>query len=477
MIQIETGFFYSRDVKFNESAFGFEKGSEPELCVQFDCDVDSGGDVSDGDVADCDVSDGVDVSDGDAADGVDVSDGDAADGDVSDGVDVSEPVLRTLQRVRQRPNYYLEGASIATSSIEEPSSVQEAVNSPNKAKWEQAMESEMRSLKENDVWELVNLPENRKVVGSKWVFKVKVHGCVDRYKARLVAQGFSQTKGMDYDETFCPVVRMESLRAIVGLAARNGLKLHQLDVITAFLNGKLDEEVYMRQPEGFVEEGNLVCRLKRSLYGLKQSPRCWNSALDAHLKKLGFLQSNSDPCIYVAAIDELMVVGVYVDNLVIGCKSDERLTDLKRKLCSGFDMKDLGKLHHFLGLKVIQDEESGNVWIGQPAYVEKVLVRYEMKDAKSVGTPVDVSAKLVRAGDGEGDLFDSEVYRSAVGSLLYVSTGTRPYIAFAVSMVAKFSSKPTKQHWQGVKRILRYLKGTADLGLLYRRSDAEELTG
>ncbi len=178
-----------------------------------DCDVDSDGDVdvSDGS-ADGVVSDGSAdgvVSDG-SADGV-VSDGVVdvsdvvSDGvvDVSNGVDVFEPVCRTSQRVRKRPNYYLEGASVATSSVEEPSSFQEAVNSQNKAKWELAMESEMRSLKNNDVWELVKLPENRKVVGSKWVFKVKVDGdgCVDRYKARLVAQGFSQTKGMDYDET------------------------------------------------------------------------------------------------------------------------------------------------------------------------------------------------------------------------------------------------------------------------------------
>ena len=198
--------------------------------------------------------------------------------------------------------------------------------------------------------------------------------------------------------------------------------------------------------------------------------------LDTHLKKLGFLQCNSDPCIYVAAIEELMVVGVYVDDIVTGCKSRERLEDLKKRLCSQFDMKDLGRLHHLLGLKVVQDDMKGDVWIGQSIYIERVLERYGMENAKSVGTPVDVSSKLVYADD-EDEVIDSGVYKSAVGSLLYLSTGTRPDIAFAVSMVAKFSSKLTRQHWAGVKRIFRYLKGTSELWLLYKRETDSEISG
>ena len=161
---------------------------------------------------------------------------------------------------------------------------------------------------------------------------------------------------------------------------------------------------------------------------------------------------------------------------MIACRSEERLKDFKRAICKRFDMKDLGKLHHFLGLKVVQDDDSGDVWIGQSAYVDKVLLKYGMQDAKSVSTPVDVSTKLVQAVDGE-ELFEQCMYQSAVGSLLYLSTGTRPDIAFAVSSVAKFSSKPTKQHWIGVKRILRYLKGTSGLGLLCTRSNGDKLVG
>jgi len=293
-----------------------------------------------------------------------------------------------------------------------------------------------------------------------------------------VAQGFTQRKGDDYDETFSPVVRMESLRTVIGLAVRHGLSLHQLDVTTAFLNGKLEEVVYMQQPEGFVAGGDkqLVCKLKRSIYGLKQSSRCWNTTIDSYLKQLGFLQSNSDPCVYIAAVGELAVVGVYVDDIVVACKSEVRLKEFKQGLCRKFEVKDLGKLRHFLGIKVVQDEVSGDVWIGQSVYVGKVLERFGMQEAKSVATPVDTSTKLVKATEDD-EVFDRAVYQSAVGSLLYLSTSTRPDIAFAVGNVARFSANPTKRHWTGVKRIMRYLKGTSELGLYYSSSVTVDLIG
>ncbi len=237
--------------------------------------------------------------------------------------------------------------------------------------------------------------------------------------------------------------------------------------------GTLEENVYMHQPEGFIVDGqeNRVCKLNRSLYGLKQSPRCCNTTLDVHLKKLGFLQSNSDPCIYVAAIDEIAVIGVYVDDIILACSSEQQLVKYKRAICNKFNV---GKLHHFLGMKIIQDESSGDVWIGQPAYTDKVIRKYGMQDAKCVSTPVDSSNKLVKSEDGE-ERFDRSVYQSAVGSLLYLSTGTRRDVAFAVSYVAKFSSDPTKKYWTG--RILRYLKSTSMLGLLYTKSGESELVG
>ena len=176
------------------------------------------------------------------------------------------------------------------------------------------MKGEIDSLHQHNVWDLVELPEGRKPVGSKWVFKVKTNadGTTERFKARLVAQGYTQREGLDYDETFSPVVRSESVRSVISLACKEGLKLHQMDVTTAFLNGELDQEIYMRQPKGFTANGqeHLVCRLKKRL---KQSSRCWNQVLDTQLKKMGFQQSPSDPCIYTSQKDGLFIIAVYVN--------------------------------------------------------------------------------------------------------------------------------------------------------------------
>ena len=241
---------------------------------------------------------------------------------------IPEQVLRRSTRERHQPNYYGREQSNLSKSRNEPTSFEEATTGPDSSKWRQAMETEMRSLKDNDVWELMELPAERKAVGSKWVYKVKTgaDGSVERYKARLVAQGFTQKYGTDYDETFCPVVRLESLRVLMALSVQYGLKLHQVDVTTAFLNGNLEEEVYMLQPKGFVVDGeeHLVCKLKKSIYGLKQSSRCWNVALDSHLKKMGFTQSTSDPCIYMDAGGDAFYIGVYVDNIILAGRTDKR---------------------------------------------------------------------------------------------------------------------------------------------------------
>ena len=205
------------------------------------------------------------------------------------------------------PDYYGERVSLACGKSSEPFSLQEALSSTERENLMSAMEKEMKSPHENNVWNLMELPKDQKVVGSKWAFKQKVgaNGSVERYKARLVAQGFSQKFGFDYNETFCPVVHFESIRTVIALAVQNDLKLYQLDVATAFLNCELDEETFMKQPEGFAVKGqeHLVRGLNRSIYSLKQSPCCWNSLLDSHLNKMGFTQTNSDACLYVLSED------------------------------------------------------------------------------------------------------------------------------------------------------------------------------
>ena len=375
--------------------------------------------------------------------------------------------VRRSGRERRFPDYYGDRIYLSKS---EPTTVEEVLSTPEKHCWLEAMEKEMKSLQDNDVWELVDLPEDRKPVGSKWVFKTKTDadGHIERYKARLVAQGFSQKFDTDYDETFSPVVRLESVRTLIAMSVQQGLQLHQVDVDTAFLNGELEEEVYMQQPEGFITPGkeHLVCRLKKSIYGLKQSSRCWNVVLDDHLKKMGFVQTTTDPCVYRASGGELVYIGVYVDDVILAARSSKKLAEVKKELALRFDIKDMDRLHHFLGMKIVQDDTTGRVWIGQPAYTEALLKKFGMDEARTVATPVDSSMKLTKASE-EDVLFDQHKYQSAVGSLLYLSVATRPDITYAVSNVAKFSASPTTRHWTAVKRIMRYLKGTTNLGLVY----------
>ena len=259
------------------------------------------------------------------------------------------PAVRRSTRQKQAPTYFGWEVNVA---VQKPHTVEAVLSTPERAHWLNAMEKEMKSLKENNVWDLVELPAGRTPVGSKWVFKVKTdeNGRVERYKARLVAQGFTQKFGADYDKTFCPVVRLESIHTLVALSVQHSLDLYQIDITTAF-----KEEVFMKQPEGFVAKGqeNLVCRLKKSLYGLKQSPWCWNMALDDHLKKSGFVPVESDPCIYRSVDGEQFFIGVYVDDIILVTKSKTRISEVKQSLASQFDIKGLGRLHHFLGMKVV----------------------------------------------------------------------------------------------------------------------------
>lgn len=381
---------------------------------------------------------------------------------------------RRSGRKTQPPSMYGEWAMIA--GIEEPDSYAAAMKSEDVQKWRTAMDKEMQSLKKNDVWDLVKLPPGRKTIGCKWVYKVKMNadGTPEKYKARLVAQGFAQKQGVDYDETFCPVVRTESVRTVIALSAQNNLKLHQMDITTAFLNGELQEEAYMKQPQGYVKNGNedLVCRLKKSLYGLKQSPRCWNFALDRHLKQFGFKQSNADPCLYFGGSKEMVLVAVYVDDIIIATEEDVTMREIKDHISQKFEAKDLGEVKSFLGIQVHQTTDE--IWIGQPAYTRSVLEKFGMCNSKPVATPVDSSTRLTYEC---GEKCDQQLYQAVVGTLLYLSVWTRPDIGYAVSSVAKFCADPRKEHWVAVKRILRYLKGTTNFGLSYTRSDNSGCVG
>ena len=272
----------------------------------------------------------------------------------------------------------------------------------------------------------------------------------------------TQRQGLDYKETFSPVVHFESVRTVIALAVSEKMKLHQMDVKTAFLNGELTEEVFMKQPEGFIQQGkeNLVCRLNRSIYGLKQSPRCLNTALDDKLKSM-----NKRGSLFVCVNSRRTCNNCcVVDDIIIAGKTNERIAEIKAALADRFDVKDMSELHYFLGVKIIQDHRKGTIWMGQPLYTENLISNFNMHDAKTCKTPVNPSIKLTKSNDNS-TCIDMEQYQSAVGKLIYLSTRTLPDIAYAVSSVAKFTSRPTQQHWTAVKHILRYLTGTINYGL------------
>ena len=361
--------------------------------------------------------------------------------------------------------------------INEPDTITEALHSPEANEWRQAADSEYNSLMKMQTWSLQKLPANKKAIGCRWVFRVKYgsDGLPVRFKARLVAKGFNQQYGVDFDETFSPVIRLSSIRALIAFSVQYGLLIHQMDVVTAFLNGVLEEEIYMNQPPGYEEVGkeDLVCRLKRSLYGLKQSPRCWYKMFRSFMFDLGFRQSSGDPCLYYKLQPSLILIAVYVDDLIIIADNAGSMNDIKMTLSSRFEMTDMGSLCYILGISVVRN--LNDVWIHQFAFIEKLLKKFQMESSTPVSTPLDINVKLVK-NDHVSKFVDQKLYQSIVGSLLYVAIASRPDIQHAVSLVSKFNSCPTEAHLTAAKRILRYLLGTKTYGLRYTCSK-EKLFG
>ena len=378
------------------------------------------------------------------------------------------------KRQRKAPERLVESCCLA--ELEEPSSLREAMESDASENWKEALRDEYNSLRQNGTWELVPLPKGKNIVGCRWVFKVKrnAEGGIDRYKARLVAQGFSQKEGLDFEEVFSPVVKHTSIRVLFALSVQLGWFCHQIDIKTAFLNGTIKEEIYMRQPEGFVDEENPqhVCRLVRSLYGLKQSARCWNERLHEFLTKAGFVQCASDCCLYSKSVGGLLVMlVVYVDDILIFCSSLERLEAEKKALKDEFKLVDQGEVHHILGM-IVKKTNSG-LHISQPTFVEGVLKKCGMEHSKPVSSPLEVKLEV-----GDEKFKDVREYQVLVGSLVYLMTATRPDLAFAVSWLTQHMSSPYNNHWVSAKRVLRYLRGTAGFGLGYvKLGGSVELVG
>ncbi|RVW51141.1 Retrovirus-related Pol polyprotein from transposon TNT 1-94 [Vitis vinifera] len=363
----------------------------------------------------------------------------------------------------------------AISSVSLPKSTHEALSHPG---WRQAMVDEMAALHSNGTWDLVVLPSGKSTVGCRWVYAVKVgpDGQVDRLKARLVAKGYTQVYGSDYGDTFSPVAKIASVRLLLSMAAMCSWPLYQLDIKNAFLHGDLAEEVYMEQPPGFVAQGEsgLVCRLRRSLYGLKQSPRAWFSRFSSVVQEFGMLRSTADRLVFYHhnSLGQCIYLVVYVDDIVITGSDQDGIQKLKQHLFTHFQTKDLGKLKYFLGIEIAQS--SSGVVLSQRKYALDILEETGMLDCKPVDTPMDPNVKLV-PGQGE-PLGDPGRYRRLVGKLNYL-TITRPDISFPVSVVSQFLQSPCDSHWDAVIRILRYIKSTPGQGVLYQNRGHTQVVG
>jgi hypothetical protein len=361
----------------------------------------------------------------------------------------------------------------AISSVHEPKNFYEA---NNQEVWKQAMHEELQALAENQTWTIVKLPNGKKPVGSRWVYKTKFNsdGTVNRHKARLVAQGFTQTLGVDYKETFAPVAKMNTVRALLSVAVNCGWSMSQMDVKNAFLHGDLEEEVYMKLPPGHPQssDSSVVCKLHKSIYGLKQSPRAWHAKLSSSLQELGFLRSASDSSLFVRHVsDETLVVLVYVDDLIIAGNSNHAISQLKSTLQSRFPIKDLGHLNYFLGIEMAGS--SKGLFLNQRKYILDLLEDVEMTNCKPALTPLDSKLKLDTASAPLDDIND---YQRLVGKLIYL-TITRPDITYAVSLVSQFMHSPTIFHLGIVKRILRYLKGSIGRGIVLAKNGHTQITG
>src|SRR6187200_2481803 len=376
-----------------------------------------------------------------------------------DGHETSHQVTtepRRSTRVRSAPEWYgnpvLEVMLLDNS---EPTSYGEAMVGPDSDKWLEAMKSEMGSMYENKVWTLEVLPEGRKAIQNKWIFKRKTDadGNVTVYKARLVAKGFSQVQGIDYDETFSPVAMLKSVRIMLAIAAYFDYEIWQMDVKTAFLNGFLKEELYMMQPEGFVDPENAdkVCRLQRSIYGLVQASRSWNIRFNDVIKAFGFIQTWGEACIYkkVSGSSVAFLI-LYVDDILLMGNDIEFLDSVKGYLNKSFSMKDLGEAAFVLGIKIYRDRSRRLIGLSQSTYLDKVLKKFKMDQSKKGFLPVLQGMRLSKAQSPttakDREKMSVIPYASAIGSIMYAMLCTRPDVNLAISLVGRYQSDPGMEH-------------------------------
>ena len=401
-----------------------------------------------------------------------------------DDVDAARDEPRRYPTRDRRPPDYLAGYNVSQNNeyedfvnsvdyccyINTPKNYGEAVNCPDGREWGKAMDAEINSLKENETFVVTDLPAGKSLVGGKWVFAVKGDPDNPSYKARYVAKGYSQVEGIDYTETFSPTARMESVRTLMQIACQNDLLLHQMDVKSAYLHAPINEEVYVAQPQGYDSNPDKVWKLRKSLYGLKQSGRNWSITLHKYLKELNFEQSKADPCLFTKTVrDEIVMLLVWVDDIIIAASSKSLMTRIKENLSEKFRMKDIGELKMFLGIKF--ERKGDTITMTQKDYIKKVLKKFGMDNCKPRATPCELNANSY-SNDG-ADPVDVNQYRQMVGSLVYAMICTRPDLSYAVTKLSQHLSCPNDADLVMLKHVLRYLKQTFE----YRLSFSKSTTG
>ncbi|KAM1015922.1 hypothetical protein ACFX2A_046661 [Malus domestica] len=404
-----------------------------------------------------------------------------------------QPVLnepRKSTRVRKSTatsDYvYLQEADFDIGDLDDPISYSQAIGSSQSTLWQNAMKEELDSMYKNNVWTLVESSPQIKPIGCKWVYKTKrdALGKIERHKARLVAKGFTQREGIDYNDTFSPVSSKDSMRVVMALVAHFDLELHQMDVKTAFLNGDLEECIYMKQPTGFVERGkeNMVCQLNKSIYGLKQASRQWYLKFDQIVSSQGFEENKLDDCIYLKfSGSQFIFLVLYVDDILLASSCPQLLQRTKRMLSESFDMKDLGEAHYVLGIEIVRNRQKRLLGLSQKGYIDRVLHRFNMENCSCGQVPVNKGDKFSKSQcprtDLETEKMQGKPYASLVGSLMYATICTRPDLAFITGMLGRFQSNPGEAHWISAKKVLRYLQRTKNFMLVYGNGESLELEG
>jgi hypothetical protein len=406
-----------------------------------------------------------------------------------------EENISERRSTRERKKVVNEGFKMYNLNSD-PLTYKEAMESVNKPLWERAVSGEKKSLHDMNTWDgNAKKPPDQPVIKAKWLFKMKTNPDGSLLpKARLVAKGYSQIQFINYDETFSPVIRKESVRYLFSHAAANNLEVHHMDVETAFLNGELKEDVYMELPEGFGEDTGKIVKLKRSLYGLKQSPRCWYENINNTLIKNKYHPSISDPCTYLKKNEKeevIGLIGLYVDDCLISGEAEE-IKRMKQILSNTYKMKDLGPVKLILGMEI--QRTKNEIKIYQRSYIREILERFNMSECKKVDTPIEEKRDECKSkkkssyttnnsmkngknkkmkNDNEWNSeernlpVDKELYYQAVGCLNYLACTSRPDISYATSVIASHASDPRSENWTQVKRILRYLSGTINYSLTY----------